>query len=126
MTHNLYKENIIDHYKNPKNFGKINKPTKTLIGNNPLCGDRIKIQLVIKNKIIKDIKFTGEGCAISISSTSIFTEYIKGKNLAQLSKLNKSFMEKLIGVKISIGRIECLLLPLKTLKGILIDETKRS
>ena len=126
MAFDIYKENIIENYKNPKNFGTIKNPTFTLKGNNPLCGDIIQIQLSIKNNIIQDIKFNGQGCAISIASTSLLTEYLKGKNLNKIKKLNKDFMEKLIGVKISIGRIECLLLSLKTVNEVFKNEPKRS
>ena len=126
MTVDIYKENIIENYKNPKNFGTINDSTYTLKGNNPLCGDVIQIQLKILKNIIFEIKFKGEGCAISIASASLLTEYLKGKNLNVIKKLYKNFMDRLLGVEISVGRIECLLLSLKTVKEVFKNEPKRS
>lgn len=79
----LYQEVILDHNKNPRNFGKIEGHTHTAVGHNPLCGDHIDIDLIIEDNIIKDIKFHGQGCAISKASASIMTTMLKGKSLEE-------------------------------------------
>src|SRR3990167_8125768 len=107
----IYKENILEHYKNPKNFGSLKKPSHSGVFNNPLCGDSIVVDLILKSNKVVDIMFRGEGCAISISSASMFFDYLNGKNTSVLKKINKQFMEKLINVKISEGRVKCLMLP---------------
>ncbi len=115
----IYKENILEHYKNPKNFGSLKKPSHSGVFNNPLCGDSIIVDLILKSDKIVDIRFRGEGCAISISSTSMFFDYLKEKNTRVLKKINKQFMEKLINVKISEGRVKCLMLPVSAINKII-------
>lgn len=115
----IYKENILEHYKNPKNFGSLVKPTYSGFFNNPLCGDTIIVNVILRKNSIKNIKFRGEGCAISVASSSMLFEYLKGRNIKELRKIDKTFMEKLINVKISEGRIKCLMLPINALNKIL-------
>lgn len=115
----LYKENILEHYKNPKNFGSLKKPSHSGGFNNPLCGDSIIVDLILKSGKIVDIKFRGEGCAISISSASMLYDYLIGKDIKVLKKINKVFMEKLINVKISEGRVKCLMLSVDAINKIL-------
>ena len=115
----IYKENILEHYKNPRNFGSLKKPTNSGSFNNPLCGDVIIVDIVIKAKKIIDIKFRGEGCAISVASASILFDYLKGKDHGILKKINKQFMEKLINVKISEGRAKCLMLSVNAVNKII-------
>ena len=115
----IYKENILEHYKNPRNFGSLKKPTNSGSFNNPLCGDVIIVDIVIKAKKIIDIKFRGDGCAISVSSSSMLYEFLKGRDTKILKKINKQFMEKLINVKISEGRVKCLMLPVNTINKII-------
>lgn len=116
---NIYKENILEHYKNPKNFGSLKKPTHSGAFNNPLCGDSIIVDILIKSKKIIDIKFRGTGCAISIASSSILYDFLKGKDLKVLKKIDKQFMEKLINVKISEGRVRCLMLSVDAINKII-------
>ena len=75
----LYMEVILDHNKNPRNKGTIDDHTNHADGHNPLCGDKISLDLIIEKDTVKDIKFTGSGCAISTASSSLLTEYIVGK-----------------------------------------------
>jgi len=120
----IYQENILDHYKNPRNFGKIENATVHHHEYNPLCGDKIDLFLVIdKNKKIADVKFQGNGCAISQASASMLSEEIKGKNIHELKKLAKENILEILGIPISPVRLKCALLSLDTLKnGILIFE----
>jgi nitrogen fixation NifU-like protein len=74
----LYQQVIIDHGRRPRNFGKLDNPTYIQLGHNPLCGDKLVLQLSIKNNKVSDVKFDGEGCAISMASASLMSEMIKG------------------------------------------------
>ena len=87
----LYMEVILDHNKNPRNKGKIPKYTHSADGHNPLCGDKISIQIVVENNTVTDAKFIGTGCAISTASASILTDTIKGLNKAQIEEMFKNF-----------------------------------
>lgn len=116
----LYRQNILDHFKNPRNYGKLENPDFEIEEENISCGDRIgmNIKLKIKNekfKIIEDIKFFGEGCAISMASASMLTETIKGKSLADVKKIGKDEIMKMLGVTLTPTRMKCALLPLEIL-----------
>jgi nitrogen fixation NifU-like protein len=91
----LYQQVILDHNKNPKNFGKLEPANRTAEGYNPLCGDRLALYLQVEDDIIKDISFEGAGCAISKASTSVMTTVLKGKSTAEAELLFKEF-QKLI------------------------------
>ena len=120
----MYQENILDHYKSPRNFGKINDASVHHHEYNPLCGDEIEMFLIIdKDKKIADVKFNGHGCAISQASASMLTEQIKGKNIDGLKKLTKENILEMLGITLSPVRLKCALLSLDTLKNsILIFE----
>lgn len=83
MLQELYQEVIVDHGKRPRNFKKLADYTHTLEGYNPLCGDRLTLYLNVANDVITDVGFEGSGCAISMASTSLMTEYLKGKTLIE-------------------------------------------
>ena len=123
-TELMYQENILDHYKNPRNFGKIENASVHHHEYNPLCGDEIDIYLIIdQNKKIIDIKFSGKGCAISQASASMLSEEIKGKKIDELKKLTKEDILNMLGIPISPVRLKCALLSLDTLRNsILIYE----
>lgn len=110
-----YKEIILDHYKNPRNRGRISTSTNSAVVYNPLCGDKITLDLVIKGGKVTQVKFVNEGCAISTAAASLLTEYIFNKELKDLIKLDRSFMIKLTGVEVGATRMKCLLLPLEAL-----------
>ena len=116
---NLYTEIILDLYKNPLNKGNLENPTNENSRNNPLCGDEIKIQLIIEDNKIKDIKFNGNGCAISQASASLLTDKIKNMDIKEVKNLNKEYILNLLHIPISPGRLKCALLSLDTLKGAL-------
>lgn len=123
----IYQEVILDHYRRPRNSGTIKNPTKSALVFNPLCGDRIKIDISIKNDRVSEIKFSGEGCAISQASASLLTEHSKSKKASDLINLNKEFMIKLVGIEPGPTRLKCLLLSLEALHKVLNGrpETKR-
>lgn len=93
----LYQQVIIDHNKNPRNYGKPAQHNHFAEGYNPLCGDRINIYLDIDNNVIRDIHFDGQGCAISKSSASIMTSILKGKTLEEVEELFGKFHDLITG-----------------------------
>lgn len=120
----IYTEIIIDLYKNPLNKGIIENPTHENFKNNPLCGDEIKIQLKIEDNKVNEIKFNGNGCAISQASASLLTDKIKNMDIDEIKTLNKDDILNLLHIPISPGRLKCALLSLETLKGALENEIK--
>lgn len=97
----LYQQMIIDHGQRPRNFGEIEQPTHKQKGYNPLCGDKLEMYLVIHDGIIQDVKFNGEGCAISMASASMLTEMIKGKKVDEANNLVEDFQSMLVTQDIS-------------------------
>lgn len=116
----MYKEEILEHYRNPHNFGILAKPTASATLYNPLCGDKIILQVQIQNGIVAHVAFQGEGCAISKASASLLTDYMKKKKVTQLIKIDKTTMISLVGISVSPGRLKCLLLPYEAMKRLLI------
>jgi nitrogen fixation NifU-like protein len=112
----LYQEIILDHYKNPRNFGELSTATNGAESLNPLCGDKIRMQLVVEKGKIKDIKFSGVGCAVSTASASMLTEHLKGKKVNQARETTTKEIEELLGIELGPVRIKCALLPLEVLK----------
>ena len=93
----LYRRVIMDHYKNPRNKGSIEDGALTIDMNNPTCGDRIHLTLQVEDGMIKDAKFDGEGCSISMASASMMTQAIKGKNVDDAMQLSTAFSEMMLG-----------------------------
>ncbi|MCP8617738.1 Fe-S cluster assembly sulfur transfer protein SufU [Salirhabdus salicampi] len=94
----LYRQVIMDHYKNPRNKGTIDGDEHlTVEMNNPTCGDRIHLQLKVRDGIVEDAKFTGEGCSISMSSASMMTQAVKGKTVEEALKLSDYFSDMVQG-----------------------------
>ena len=87
----LYQEVIVDHNRNPRNFGKLENPTKIAEGFNPLCGDRLSLYLKIEQQVITDVSFDGSGCAISVASSSLMTDALKGQTIQQADQLFQDF-----------------------------------
>lgn len=112
----MYKDILLDHYRNPRNFGHLKKKTHTTRLYNPLCGDVVELDLNIKEGKIAEVVFSGEGCVISTAAASLLTEYVRKKKLTELNNLDRKFMIKLIGIEVTAGRIKCLMLPLEALQ----------
>lgn len=93
----LYRQVIMDHYKNPRNRGEIDGDTLTVNMNNPTCGDRIQLQMQVEDGIVKEAKFVGEGCSISLASASMMTQTIKGKKVEDAYKLSQIFSDMMLG-----------------------------
>lgn len=113
----LYKELIIDHYQHPHNHGTLPDATNTYEDSNPLCGDRIRMEMKIQDGIVTDIKFTGKGCAISQASASMLTDEVKGKSLQDLKNIDKQTVLDMLGIPLGPSRVKCALLPLKVMKA---------
>lgn len=114
----IYMENILDHFKHPRNYGKIEDYDAFFEGGNPTCGDmvRIYVKLDDSKQHIKDIKFEGKGCAISQASASIMTELVKNKSIEFVKSLTKDDMIRELGIEISPTRMKCAILALETLR----------
>jgi nitrogen fixation NifU-like protein len=114
----LYRENILEHYKQPRNFGELPDPDLEFEDNNPLCGDELKVQLnVDEDGRVTDVRFSGHGCAISQASASMASEELAGMSVQELIHLDRSFVLDLLGIDISATRMKCALLTLKVLKS---------
>ena len=112
----FYREYILDHYKNPRNYGRLDSPTLSHEEDNPLCGDVVGIDLKVSDGRIEDVRFHGRGCAISQASASLLTERIKGRSLDEARKISKEDVFEDLGIAISPARVKCALLSLKVLK----------
>ena len=117
---NIYQDIILDHYHHPHNKGKIDHPDNSVLTNNPLCGDKIEMTVILDKNKIKEIKFSGEGCVISQASASMLTDYAKNKSKQELKKLDSKFIIKMLGIDLGINRIKCALLPLEALRKLLV------
>lgn len=117
MSDDIYREIILDHYRNPRNKGKLEDADVVIHDSNPLCGDQIDIYLKVKDGNIEDIKFDGRGCAISQASASMLTEMIINKPLTNAKDISKDDILENIGLtNLGPARIKCALLSLKVLK----------
>lgn len=114
----LYREVIIEHYKNPGYRGHLDPHDILFEDNNPLCGDHIEITLQLgENGIVKDARFDGHGCAISQASADLLVESIIGKPLDEVKQLNKDSVLEMLGIDLGPVRLKCALLSLKVLKA---------
>jgi nitrogen fixation protein NifU and related proteins len=117
MSDDIYREIILDHYRNPRNKGRLEHADVSTHDSNPLCGDEIDIHLKVEQGKIKDIKFEGRGCAISQASASMLTEMVMDKPLTAVKDLAKDDILENIGLmNLGPARIKCALLSLKVLK----------
>lgn len=136
----LYQEIIVDHGKQPRNFGKLENANHCQAGHNPLCGDKLMLYVAEKNGVVEDARFEGTGCAISVASASLMTEVVKGKSIAEIKVLFDLFhhlvtegkepeqdigkLAVFSGVAEFPVRVKCATLAWHTLKAALTDDTK--
>ncbi|MGK7379446.1 Fe-S cluster assembly sulfur transfer protein SufU [Planococcus sp. 1R117A] len=108
----LYRQVIMDHYKTPRNKGALESNSVNIEMNNPTCGDRIQLTLQVEDNIVKDAKFDGEGCSISMASASMMTQAVKGQDVETALKLSHIFSDMMLGKEyddsIDLGDIEAL------------------
>jgi len=110
LAREMYKEHILDLYKYPHNFGKLEEASHFHRSYNPLCGDDITIQLVIKDGKVEQVKFLGRGCAISMASASLLTDDIKGKSIEEVRAITKEAILEMLEIPIGPVRLKCALL----------------
>ena len=112
----FYRQNILDHYQNPRNWGTLEHPDVSAEDSNPLCGDRIRMDLKIKDGRVEAVKFSGTGCSISRAAASMLSDEIIGKTLDDVKASNRDDVLELLGIELGPVRLKCALLALKTLK----------
>ena len=114
----LYREVILDHYKNPRGHGVLEEPDVSAEGQNPLCGDEVSIYVSFEpgSDIIDEIKFSGRGCAISQAATSMLMEMVQGRSASDVASLSKDDLLEELGIPLTPVRLKCALLGLSTLK----------
>jgi len=114
----LYRDYILDHYKNPRNFGELEPHDLEFHDHNPLCGDELGVHLVVDDDgRIADLRFHGQGCAISQAAASISSEELIGKPVAEIPSLGAEWMLDQLGIPVSPTRRKCALLSLKVMRG---------
>lgn len=122
----IYREEILEHYRHPHNFGELHDYDRRIDGANPLCGDSLTLYLKFsgkgQKKVIENVSFTGVGCALSTAAASLLTDRIKGRKVVELALFDKEEMLKLIGSQVAPARLKCVLLPLEALREALITK----
>ena len=114
-TDTLYRDNILDHHHNPRNYGSLENSDIHLRELNPLCGDEIEIYVKLDSGKVKEMTFTGKGCAISQASASMLTEKVAGKKLSEIMKLSSNDIVSMLGATLTPSRIKCATLSLEVL-----------
>ena len=117
----LYRDYILEHYRRPHNFGVLDAPTASFEGANPLCGDRITMQIGVRDGVVAEIAFTGRGCAISQASASLLTDEIMGMPVEKAEAFRADDLLDLLGIEISPARLKCAMLSLETLEHALAE-----
>ena len=114
----MYREVILDHYKNPRNYGAIEEPHAHAEGQNPLCGDEvtISVRFAEDGETIQDVRFEGRGCAISQAATSMLTDLVKGRKAEDVATLPKEELLEEVGIQLTPIRLKCAILGLGVLK----------
>ncbi len=120
-----YEEVILDHWRHPRNKGRLPKPDASAVEANPLCGDVVRIELAVRDGRISDVRFEGEGCAISLASASVLTELVKGKPVAEAAGMADEELLSALGGVVRT-RLTCALLPLRALRKALAGPQGRT
>jgi len=115
----LYQERILQHSAHPHNFGRLPSATNKILMDNPLCGDKIQMEVEIQEGVVLHIMFTGKGCAISKASASLLSDAAQGKTISELRKWDKVSMMKMLGIELGPNRLKCALLPLEALQRLI-------
>jgi len=118
----FYRDFILDHYRNPRNFGHLEHPNASAEDLNPLCGDTIRMEFDVHDGVVSEVRFSGKGCAISQASASMLTETLKGMKLEEVAKLSKDVVLENVGIGISPTRMKCATLGLRVAKSAAIGE----
>lgn len=119
----IYRQQLLDHYNNPRNNGELLDANAIMKLENLSCGDNIMMQLKIKDKIIEEVMFDGDGCAISIASASVLSEHIKGKSISEVEKMSLEDLMDLLKVQLTVSRLKCANLSLEASKKAISEYT---
>src|SRR3989344_4394251 len=119
IPEDMYKEHILELYKSPSNFGTLENASHEATEYNSVCGDEVTVQLLVKEGIVKDIKFSGSGCVISMVAASLLTDKVKGMKVKDIKILKPQEVKNLLKIKLNPGRVKCALLALEAVKGAL-------
>ncbi|HEU4834202.1 MAG TPA: iron-sulfur cluster assembly scaffold protein [Pyrinomonadaceae bacterium] len=112
----LYSDILLDHFRHPRNYGSLDTPDISYEEFNPLCGDRIRIELKLKESIVNEARFKGDGCAISTAAASLLTGMVLGKDLDELTNMSDARLISALESNIQPARLQCALLPLQALR----------
>jgi nitrogen fixation protein NifU and related proteins len=127
MMEELYRDEILDHYNNPRNFGNLPHADVSFHDYNQVCGDDVNFQLIFEKGKVKKAMFRGKGCAISQAAASMLTELVEGKSIQQIKKLGNDDLLGIMKIKPGPVRMKCALLPLKALqKGMIIYDGEKN
>ncbi len=118
MTESLYRPHILDHARNPRNRGVVGAATHGAERANPRCGDRCHVTARVVDSVLEMVRFDGDGCALSTAAASLLSEDAEGKRLGDMIVLTDDAFLELLGVSVTSGRIDCVLLPFTTLKNL--------
>ena len=113
----LYRENILDHYRHPRCHGTLDPADRTVEDANPLCGDRIRMDFRIRDGVLEAVRFSGHGCSISQASASMLCERIEGRPLDEVKTIGRDDVIEMLGVPLGPVRLKCALLALKAMKA---------
>ncbi len=111
MGSDMYRQQILDHYKNPRNYGELEDPTFSHVGENPMCGDEIRMDVELDEEgVIERVAFSGDGCAISQASASMLSTELRDRHVEELLEMDRDDVLEMLGVDISPMRIKCAVL----------------
>lgn len=113
----LFRENILDHYQHPRCHGTLEDADVSYEDANPLCGDRIRVDVRVRDDRIEQVRFSGHGCSISQAAASMLCEHVEGRTLDEVKKLTRQDVLDMLGIELGPVRLKCALLALKTLKA---------
>lgn len=120
-TQQLYREHVLDHYRHPRNVGRLPAANAQASGYNPLCGDVVHVQLQITDGTVAAMTFTGQGCAISVATASLLSDHVAGQAVTAVQHQSLRDIEALLGVKLPPARIKCGLLALETIQQAIMN-----
>ena len=112
----LYSDILLDHFRRPRHYGSLEAPDISNEQFNPLCGDRIRIELKLKESVVNEVRFKGDGCAISTAAASLLTELLLGQDITQLANISDEHLISALQSDIKPARLQCALLPLHALR----------
>ena len=121
MSDDFYREHILDHFRNPRNFGSLVAPDVSQEMDNPLCGDKIRLDLQIRDSVVSAVAWEGRGCAVSLAAASLLSERLEGKSLVEVKQIGKAEVLEDLGIIVSPARLKCALLALNALRLALPD-----